>query len=717
MASKRSRATYEADLLSHPPQTAVTKVASEDRGDWDEVPVWKQEVLDEQGRKRLHGAFTGGFSAGYYNTVGSKEGWTPSTFISSKKNRQKKDKEATHQRPEDFMDEEDLQEAVEELENTDIYASLGSTEEELRRKALLKAVGEVDGDQKKEDGMLHMSAADATRAIAMARRNGQKGLGFGSKARPSASNGSPHTTSTEAVGNDPAVTRKPRKPISRGGFGVGILNDTGSDDENPYELQPKTSFRKVKSEKKKKKKITFGESPSPPPESTAGVSEKNSALEIKSPPEMIPAALTGSAQQTRPPSPPPPSSAKPPSITINPHIPNKELSPSPNPTTPKLKGPQKSVFAYLNSSARARIAAATGKTDLPIALNESAPPPSAPATLSLIPTLPPKTAEQALGRGLGGWLPYADAPAKRARYTAYLEHQAGLTDKPPERGRAVKQDEWVRELEEFKKAAEIFKPMAGMMAERFASASDSRPKASGADSKGLAGTADPSPLLSTPNEKLEDPAEAAARMGLFGPRTRSMQPFYPSRLLCKRFNVPPPTTVAPAPTPSEGVAGGGPSAAGTQKPQSRFTSGGFMTAQEPQGKAGELLGKGVMEELVKERGRVEAGGVAETEEVVKVKEEGEGVGPEEQARRDRQRKLEEWARGTSTGRGKKRTKKERPPMVQDKEDVTTSGNPVQADTPVLKAPEEVQEIPEEPQERPGDAVYRAVFGSDSEDDS
>lgn len=37
-------------------------------------PLWQQEVFDEQGRKRLHGAFTGGFSAGYFNTVGSKEG-------------------------------------------------------------------------------------------------------------------------------------------------------------------------------------------------------------------------------------------------------------------------------------------------------------------------------------------------------------------------------------------------------------------------------------------------------------------------------------------------------------------------------------------------------------------------------------------------------------------------------------------------------------------
>lgn len=37
-------------------------------------PVWEQEVRDEKGRRRFHGAFTGGFSAGYFNTVGSKEG-------------------------------------------------------------------------------------------------------------------------------------------------------------------------------------------------------------------------------------------------------------------------------------------------------------------------------------------------------------------------------------------------------------------------------------------------------------------------------------------------------------------------------------------------------------------------------------------------------------------------------------------------------------------
>ncbi|XP_016522208.1 G patch domain-containing protein 1-like [Poecilia formosa] len=67
------------------------------------VPLHEQTVKDERGRyQRFHGAFTGGFSAGYFNTVGSKEGWTPSTFVSSRQQKAEKH----HARPEDFMDEE-----------------------------------------------------------------------------------------------------------------------------------------------------------------------------------------------------------------------------------------------------------------------------------------------------------------------------------------------------------------------------------------------------------------------------------------------------------------------------------------------------------------------------------------------------------------------------------------------------------------------------------
>nr|GMD64234.1 G patch domain-containing protein TGH [Ipomoea batatas] len=63
------------------------KAVAEASGQLRSLPAWKQEVRDEEGRRRFHGAFTGGYSAGYYNTVGSKEGWTPQSFTSSRKSR------------------------------------------------------------------------------------------------------------------------------------------------------------------------------------------------------------------------------------------------------------------------------------------------------------------------------------------------------------------------------------------------------------------------------------------------------------------------------------------------------------------------------------------------------------------------------------------------------------------------------------------------------
>ncbi|KAG8041289.1 hypothetical protein G9C98_002277, partial [Cotesia typhae] len=54
-------------------------------------------------RRRFHGAFTGGFSAGYFNSVGTRDGWRPQQFKSSRSSKA----ENVSQRPEDFMDEED----------------------------------------------------------------------------------------------------------------------------------------------------------------------------------------------------------------------------------------------------------------------------------------------------------------------------------------------------------------------------------------------------------------------------------------------------------------------------------------------------------------------------------------------------------------------------------------------------------------------------------
>ena len=70
----------------------------------DFLPVHLQSALDDQGRQRLHGAFTGGRSAGYFNTVGSKEGFRPMEFSSSRSSRAN----IAAARPEDFMDDDDI---------------------------------------------------------------------------------------------------------------------------------------------------------------------------------------------------------------------------------------------------------------------------------------------------------------------------------------------------------------------------------------------------------------------------------------------------------------------------------------------------------------------------------------------------------------------------------------------------------------------------------
>jgi hypothetical protein len=70
------------------------------------TPVHEQTVVDEQGRRRFHGAFTGGFSAGYFNTVGSAEGFTPQQFRSSRSQHAESQRQDVKQ----FMDAEDFAE-------------------------------------------------------------------------------------------------------------------------------------------------------------------------------------------------------------------------------------------------------------------------------------------------------------------------------------------------------------------------------------------------------------------------------------------------------------------------------------------------------------------------------------------------------------------------------------------------------------------------------
>ncbi|KAI9587242.1 G patch domain-containing protein 1 homolog [Glossina fuscipes] len=117
----------------------------------DQVPskkplhVQDQIVTDDQGKRRFHGAFTGGFSAGYWNTVGSKEGWTPRSFKSS---RNEKATERFNQCPEDFMDEEDRGEfgiAPRGLKISEDY-TIVEQEHTRKRKYLEQSITPIPGE-------------------------------------------------------------------------------------------------------------------------------------------------------------------------------------------------------------------------------------------------------------------------------------------------------------------------------------------------------------------------------------------------------------------------------------------------------------------------------------------------------------------------------------------------------------------------------------------
>ncbi|OKL59947.1 hypothetical protein UA08_04542 [Talaromyces atroroseus] len=628
MAGKRSRSSFEADLQAQQSPyafygTPLPPLDPRTRDDGSYVPVWKQEVTDERGRKRLHGAFTGGFSAGYFNTVGSKEGWTPSTFVSSRQNRAK---DAKQQRIEDFMDEEDIREAEEskELQTSENFSGFGSTQAQLAGRRgimdLLRHEGETmgakllkkmgwregqgigpkvrrranlgDGDILTGDDTrhseTHLFAPSNPPMVAFTRKTDHFGLGFAREARldtglqvesgPDRESYNEDESSDTFFGRRLATQKKPKanQLPRRGGMGVGILNDTGSDDDDPYSMGPRISYnRTIGGDKKKKKKLKGGD------ESKTVASSANPLVNNK--PVFISkrTALAGfrkchdgrlpldgfvladaisslslsSGKTFAPPDIPSGwKSSKTPAEDrdLSKYMSTADAAKASN-LDPKSRAellgeeqlPGKSIFDWMTPSARERLVRATGRTDLPPALGEKAPKGFQTSDAErrrnlwdLVPKLDKAAAAQALNRAVGGWMPYSDDENKRARYRTFLEVQAGSRQCLPDRLPESTTDEWVREMQEFAKAAEVFRPVSGVMASRFTSAS-SAPQVTSDQPDSSTNE----PLLRRPPAKPADPAEEAANIGMFGPMTRSTLTFYPTRLLCKRFNIRPPAHV------------------------------------------------------------------------------------------------------------------------------------------------------------------------------
>lgn len=542
---------------------------------------------------------------------------------------------APAQKPEDFMDDEDLADAEEarKLQTTDAFTGLGSTSEERSQREsimdILRATGDtmgikllrkmgwregqgigprvrrkarVDEDDPGGDGgqTTHLFAPENSSMISFVRKNDRKGLGFQGEGRLSdpikgGDPGSAKRDSTPDVDHEPSIgtvskNLKPKKNHEvRGGFGVGILNDNGSDDEDPYHMGPQISYNRIiggdKNKKKRPDKSKSAANPllsnkpvfvskkTGPKTSTfrrchdgrlpiTGFVLSTSLAPLSSTPfqdgRYRPATVPADWKSAKLPA--NSSSSVPKALqTYQSHAAVAKASTLSPKSRAALLGetplPGKSVFDFLTPSARSRIASATNNPHLPPALSEVviAPPNSgfnAKSQNSLIPALPPEIALGALGRSAAGWVPYSDDVPKLARYRQFLEICAAAASPnestaTPARAPGASTDEWVKEMQEFAQAAQMFKPMTGGMAKRFTSASAAPQTASDPARDSSAAFPDPTELTPNSAKKIDDPATQAAALGMFGPLTRSVTTFAPSRLLCKRFNIKPPAHVGP----------------------------------------------------------------------------------------------------------------------------------------------------------------------------
>ena len=497
------------------------------------TPAWQQEVRDEQGRRRFHGAFTGGFSAGFYNTVGSAEGWTPTTFHSSRHQRT----ERKQQRIEDYMDDEDLQQLRGEVTASGVFsrpihakgevpsdlAPFESRADRVLADAiapvrdpigirLLKAMGWRPGQgigprrrRPEQKGLqdvyasMHVFAPENTRlpliqeALDERRRQqmtvqvvmaGQtvkkqfKGLGF----------------TENKVSLKPLQAQQQQGGQVKGlgvrgtAFGVGVFED---DDEDIYGGSDLKAFmNEIRDE-----------------EEDEAVSKKKKSKHAVFKPPVKTSTIPGFQVSDRPLF----------SVLVfdGPRVP---LNFVPNPTFEQRK-----VARPLDLSADQRgqmlseplVTSSTSKEEASVVTSED------PRTW---PGLPSEAAQSALK----GFLPFASDPSKKERYIAFLKFHAkegpleSYQRLLPSRMRST---ERMQEWNEFRQAAMIFQPLSGAIADRFVIGKNNGEDGDGTESK---------------EERLiKDKAAALAAKNEVKCR-REVKVFMPSRLLCKRFNVPNP---------------------------------------------------------------------------------------------------------------------------------------------------------------------------------
>ncbi|KAI8327461.1 hypothetical protein BD560DRAFT_418055 [Blakeslea trispora] len=536
------------------------------------VPSWKQEVRDEHGRRRFHGAFTGGFSAGYFNTVGSKEGWEPSQYVSSRTARNER-KEA---KPEDFMDEEDLQDLAntQKLVTTEEFDVFGSTERELAARRQWRQQQEEKGAGMELIGDSLMQMLGPSRdsiGVQLLRKMGWRpGQGIGPRKTISHELDQQEITvaprdcpiedyrvkrDVHGLGYDTSqlpeiaemrrlraqqqTTGKSQENRSMFGvygssaenkdaFGLGALEVAEEEDQDIYSTrtmqQYHTSLYDLEERVTEQK-----------PTHASGRVQFHLASKTKEtlgswyPPPQVPADFTGHHQSaSREDSKVDKVKEGIFSFEERGHI----LGEKPIET--------RSVFDYMPQHSKDKLNQAI---DFFVDLGKDK---SKLADFSTV------SKEEAI-LALQGFMPFGDHPAKQARYRHYLENQAGkltedgipLKTLPIPEG--LTYESGMKEMDEFAKAARIFRPMSAMMSGRFTSSKQTSQKQmeviqfEGGLKTEQEYRKEKEQLAKQEADRIEQKpvsqeAEAAA-MKMFGTLTRTVKPFYPNRLVCKRFNV------------------------------------------------------------------------------------------------------------------------------------------------------------------------------------
>ncbi|KAF9901174.1 hypothetical protein EC991_006430 [Linnemannia zychae] len=536
-------------------------------------PAKDLEVKDEHGRRRFHGAFTGGFSAGYYNTVGSAEGLAQELYTLPSM----------------------LSDAT-RITATDDFGSTGSAQRDLARKSAaamsMRASGSILGalpDNMIDDLIIPASESIGVRLL---KRMGWKpGQGIGPRVSRRQRHPTDDTLSDDdtpgditfapvdsavilfnnksnhfGLGFDPhkdapefdisANSNLESRYLAAADFkatgttvGFGMMGDSDDEDDvygsgsNHLHLAEREVDISATSNKRRKRSSSNAHSNSKATSSSAYCSDGR-------PPLAGFILITTKSQE--------PKWYSAPDVPAD-FIPRHTFSSNGKITAPvkqhgqskltaddralalgetPIDAPRRSVFEYISSENKHRLDGMLG-----FVLDVEGEKHMRKDHWEV-----PKIEKSAAEAALQGFMPFSDNIAKQQRYKQYLNVQAGLSDEKIEQVEGFSGENMTKELNEFVQAARIFKPLSTSMSSRFTSASTiveiKQP------APGLRTAAD---ILSTPAEKaapaqrtvqrLEVPksqAAKAAEMGMFGPLTRSMVDFYPNKLLCKRFNVPDP---------------------------------------------------------------------------------------------------------------------------------------------------------------------------------